>query len=119
MRQWLADERSRYLANPDAPLAPGKTRPKTPKPNVDAVVQVVQEAGYDDFGFVLVRLDYSDEDAWTRWNTAFQEYLDQSLEDSQGGQSIADKLFTLNVEDEDLTGTGWHGAVWYAETSLR
>jgi hypothetical protein len=33
------------------------------RPDVDAVVQVVQEAGYDDFGYVLVRLDYSDEKA--------------------------------------------------------
>lgn len=91
IRQWLEDERSRYLADPDAPLAPGKSRPNTLQPDVDAVVQVYREAGYDDFGFVMVRSDYSDEDAWTRWNTAFQEYLDQRLEKSQGGQSIADK----------------------------
>ncbi|CAD0097272.1 unnamed protein product, partial [Aureobasidium mustum] len=113
MRKWLADERTKSLANPDVPNILSTAKQIVPKPDVDAVMQVVQEAGYNDFGFVLVRLDYSDEDAWTRWNTAFQEYLDRSLEESQGGQSIADKLMTMNVEDEDLNGTGWHGAVFY------
>lgn len=80
MRKWLADERARYLANPDALPVSLTTKQKVPKPDVDAVVQVAQEAGYDDFGFVLVRLDYTDEDAWTRWNTTFHQYLDQSLE---------------------------------------
>lgn len=35
------------------------------------MVQVVQEAGYEDFGYVIVRLDYSDEDTWQRWQAAF------------------------------------------------
>ncbi|KAG9855167.1 hypothetical protein KCU98_g2352, partial [Aureobasidium melanogenum] len=113
MRKWLADERARYLANPDALPVPLTTKQKVPKPYVDAVVQVVQEAGYDDFGCVLVRLDYTDEDAWTRWNTTFHQYLDQSLEESLGGESIADKSLIMTVEDEDLNGTGWHGALSY------
>ncbi|KAG9684844.1 hypothetical protein KCU95_g12806, partial [Aureobasidium melanogenum] len=115
MRKWLDDERVRYLANPDVPAVPLINTQKVPKPDVDAVVQVVQEAGYDDFGYVLVRLDYTDEDAWTRWNTIFHQYLDRSLEESLGGESIADKLLIVNVEDEDLDGTGWHGAVSYYE----
>ncbi|KAK6000002.1 hypothetical protein QM012_003990 [Aureobasidium pullulans] len=113
MRQWLADERTRYFANPNAPLAPSATKKIVPERNVDPVVQVVQESGYDDFGYVVVRLDYSDEDAWTRYNTALHQYLDQSLEESEGGGSIADKFLIMNVEDEDLDGTGWHGAVSY------
>ncbi|KAG9959888.1 hypothetical protein KCU61_g6988, partial [Aureobasidium melanogenum] len=113
MRKWLADERAQYLANPDVPPVPSTTKQRVPKPDIDAVVQVVQEAGYGDFGFVLVRLEYTDEDAWTRWNTTFHQYLDQSLEESLGGESIADKSLILTVEVEDLDGTGWHGALSY------
>lgn len=113
MRKWLDDERARYLANPDAPASPLINTQKVPKPDVDAVVQVVQEAGYDDFGYVLVRLDYTDEDAWTRWNTIFHQYLDRSIEESLGGESIADKSLIVTVDDEELNGTGWHGAVRY------
>lgn len=47
------------------------TKQRVPKPDYGAVVQMVQEAGYDDFGFVLVRSEYTNEDAWTRWNTTF------------------------------------------------
>lgn len=113
MRKWLDGERARYLANPDGPAVPSITTQKVSKPDVDAVVQVVQEAGYDDFGFVLVGLDYTDEDAWTRWNASFHQYLDQSLEESLGGESIADKSLIVTVDDEELNGTGWHGAVRY------
>ncbi|KAG9525973.1 hypothetical protein KCU93_g5618, partial [Aureobasidium melanogenum] len=40
-------------------------------------------------------------------------YLDQTLEESLGGESIADKLLIMTVEDEDLDDTGWHGALSY------
>jgi hypothetical protein len=82
-----------------------------PKPDVDAVVQVVEEAGYDDFGFAIVRLDYSDQDAWERWKAAFDVVQDQSVDECLGGEKVKDKLLTMFVEDEDLQGTGWHGAV--------
>jgi hypothetical protein len=88
------------------------------RPDVDAVVQVVQEAGYDDFDYVLVRLDYSDEEAWTRWNAGFHEYVDRSLAESQGGDSIADKSYIVTVEDKYLEGTGCDGAVTYVEVFI-
>jgi hypothetical protein len=110
--QWLLQERERYFSDRGAPLAPTPSTPK-PKPDVDAVVQVVEEAGYDDFGFMIVRLDYSDETAWERWKAAFDVVLDQSVDECLGGDQVKDKLMTMFVEDEDLQGTGWDGAVTY------
>lgn len=111
-RQWLLQERERYFSDPGAPIIPTPSIPK-PKPDVDAVVQVVEEAGYDDFGFAIVRLDYSDEGAWERWKAAFDIVQDQSVEECLGGEKVEDKLMTMFVEDEDLQGTGWDGAVRY------
>lgn len=112
-RQWLLQERERYFSDPSAPIVPTPSISK-PKPDVDAVVQVVEEAGYDDFGFAIVRLDYSDEDAWERWKAAFDVVQDQSVEECLGGEEVKDKLMNMFVEDEDLQGTGWDGAVRYA-----
>jgi hypothetical protein len=110
--QWLLQERERYFSDRGAPLVPTPSVPE-PKPDVDAVVQVVQEAGYDDFGFMIVRLDYSDETVWERWKAAVDVVLDQSVDECLGGDQVKDKLMTMFVEDEDLQGTGWDGAVTY------
>ncbi|KAG9669215.1 hypothetical protein KCU99_g7523, partial [Aureobasidium melanogenum] len=110
--QWLLKERERYFSDPGAPIVPTPSMPKH-KPDVDAVVQVVEEAGYDDFGFAIVRLDYTDEEEWERWKGIFDTVQDQSVDECLGGAKIKDKLLTMFVEDEELQGTGWHGAVSY------
>ncbi|KAG9563621.1 hypothetical protein KCU71_g6667, partial [Aureobasidium melanogenum] len=110
--RWLLKERERYFSDPGAPIVPTPSMPKH-KPDVDAVVQVVEEAGYDDFGFAIVRLDYTDEEEWERWKGIFDTVQDQSVDECLGGAKIKDKLLTMFVEDEELQGTGWHGAVSY------
>lgn len=89
-----------------------------PQPDVDAVVQVVEQAGYDDFGFAIVRLDYTDEEEWERWKNIFDTVQDQSVDECLGGAKIKDKLLTMFVEDEELQGTGWHGAVRYVDLPI-
>ncbi|CAD0110492.1 unnamed protein product [Aureobasidium uvarum] len=111
-RQWLLTEGERYFSNPDAPALPAPSV-REPKPDLDAVVQVVEEAGYHDFGFAIVRLDYTDEQEWERWKGCFDIVQDQTVDDSLGGAKIKDKLLTMFVEDQELQGTGWHGAVSY------
>lgn len=112
-REWIELARARYFADPSAPLVP-PVRPSgaaRQQENIDPVVQVVEEEGYEDFGFVIVRLDYSDQDAWALWSETFDGPVDRSLERSMGGERIMDKLFFSLVEDAQLEGTGWHGAV--------
>lgn len=112
-RQWLEQERARYFANPSAPLVPNSSASGAEKQKVDRdpVAQVVEEAGYEDFGFMVVRLDYSDEDAWARWCETFDVPVDRSLAEVVGGERIVDKLVLPLVEDAQLEGTGWHGVV--------
>lgn len=112
-RQWLEQERVRYFADPSAPLVPnhGASGAKKQKVDRDPVVQVVEEAGYEEFGFMVARLDYSDEDAWARWCETFDVPVDLSLAESVGGERITDKLVLPLVEDVQLEGTGWHGVV--------
>lgn len=45
------------------PPAPQKPISKD-APNDDPVVQVVESAGLDDFGFLILRTDYSSEERW-------------------------------------------------------
>jgi hypothetical protein len=103
----------RYFADPSAPLIPNASSsgPKKPKLDRDAVVQVVEDEGYEDFGFMVVRLDYSEQDAWERWTDTFGEPIDRSLAQSLGGERIMDKFLLGMVEDAQLEGTGLHGAV--------
>jgi len=105
----------RYFADPSAPLIPNASSsgPKKPKLDRDAVVQVVEDEGYEDFGFMVVRLDYSDQDAWERWTDTFDVPIDRSLAQSLGGERIMDKFLLGMVEDAKLEGTGLHGAVTY------
>lgn len=37
----------------------------------DAVVQVVEENGFDDFGFITFRTDYSDHEHWDKWDAEY------------------------------------------------
>lgn len=112
-RQWLEQERTQYFADPSAPLVPpaNASGAAIQKADRDPVVQVVEDAGYEDFGFVVVRLDYSNQDAWARWSETFDGPADRSLAESVGGERIMDKLLFSLVEDAQLEGTGWHGAV--------
>ncbi|PWY90626.1 hypothetical protein BO94DRAFT_545347 [Aspergillus sclerotioniger CBS 115572] len=79
--------------------------PAPPKPlfeeSVDAVVQVVERAGFDDFGFIVFRADYSDEKYWDKWQELFLKRLDDSLAQASGGRRIEDKLFTPIFDDRD------------------
>lgn len=75
-------------------------------------MRLVEQGGYDEFGFWIVRLDYSDEDAWERWSDLIDDPIDHDLAKCLGGERLLDKLQLPRVEDEDLEGTGLHGAVW-------
>lgn len=74
--------------------------------NVDPVVEVVERGGYDDFGFITFRADYSDEERWGKWEDLFAQRLDSSLARAAGGERIEDKLFIPIYTDSDLECAG-------------
>lgn len=72
--------------------------------DVDPVVQVFEESGLNEFGFVLVRMDYGDDDEWRRWCEATDGPFDESIARTQGGKRIEDKMVTPLIENEGLEG---------------
>ncbi|RAK95646.1 uncharacterized protein BO80DRAFT_429737 [Aspergillus ibericus CBS 121593] len=84
-------------------LPPAPPKPLFEEP-VDAVVQVVERAGFDDFGFIIFRAEYSDEERWDTWQEQFLKRLDDSLAQASGGKRIEEKLLTPIFDDSDLHG---------------
>lgn len=67
----------------------------------------MEDAEYDDFGFVIVRLDCSDEEKWARFGEVFDEPIDREVAECTGGDRIADKLLLPLVEDKILDRRGF------------
>ncbi|KAJ5914229.1 hypothetical protein N7504_003112 [Penicillium tannophilum] len=72
--------------------------------NDDPVVEVVERGGFDDFGFIVFRTDYSDEERWQQWHKEFQRIIDASMKRASRGEKIEDKCLLLTYEDEDMAG---------------
>ncbi|OBT77020.1 hypothetical protein VF21_02882 [Pseudogymnoascus sp. 05NY08] len=73
------------------------------------LVQVIEEAGYDDFGFLLFRTDFSDDARWERFVVEWDVLLDKRLDEAgleTGLQRIAEKVFTKMVDDDCMSGMG-------------
>ena len=70
--------------------------------NDDPVLEVVERGGFDDFGFIVFRTDYSDEQRWEQWLKEFNRIIDASMESASGGKKIEDKCFMPTYEDEDM-----------------
>lgn len=64
--------------------------------NDDPLVEVVERAGFDDFGFIVFRTDYSDDQRWEQWDNQFERKLNASTEETSGWKKIEDKLLMPN-----------------------
>ncbi|KAJ5648149.1 hypothetical protein N7490_004521 [Penicillium lividum] len=95
------EHRRKVRAERGLPPAPG--RPIFEDPD-DAVVEVVERGGFDDFGFIVFRTDYSDETRWEQWHKEFYRRIDASIDSVSGGKKIEDKCLMPTFEDEDLEG---------------
>ncbi|KAJ5967003.1 hypothetical protein N7501_003251 [Penicillium viridicatum] len=95
------EHRRKVRAERGLPPAPGV--PLFEK-NDDSVVEVVERGGFDDFGFIVFRTDYSDEQRWEQWHKEFQRIIDAPIERASGGKKIEDKCFMPTYEDEDMAG---------------
>lgn len=71
------------------------------------LVQVIEEAGYGDFGFLLFRSDYSSDARWERFVVEWDVLLDKRLGEAgpeTGLQRIVEKVFTKMVDDDCMSG---------------
>lgn len=66
------------------------------------MVQVVERAGWDDFGFILFQADYSSEERWERWVEGFNRIIDKSWAKVSGGNKLEDKLLTQLADFEEF-----------------
>lgn len=73
------------------------------------VVRLVESKGWDDFGFMLFRMDYSDDARWERFMEVYDQMLESSMDEAEAGsgiERIRDKLFTKFVDDDIVDGSG-------------
>lgn len=67
--------------------------------NDDPVVEVVERWGFDGFGFIVFRTDYSDDQCWEQWEEQFHNRLDISIASTTGGNKIKGKCLMPIFED--------------------
>lgn len=72
------------------------------------LVEVVERNGWQsDFGFVLFRTDYSDEDAWERFEEVFNNLVDESVAAEVQGEErkwVEEGVMVKMVVDDELQG---------------
>lgn len=121
-QQTIEKERQRYLEDPSHPFdgsKPNKKPNPTPSANVDAVVQVVEAAGYEKFGFTIVRMDYRDDEDWGKWASTVDKSIEQAVAACKGGNRIVDKSWLSIAEDpEELEGQDLLQALAYHDALL-
>ncbi len=75
-------------------------------------MKLVEGKGWEDFGFMLVRMDYTDEERWKRFKKKFYVLLDKEMDDSIASkpqervQSLKDKALIQIMDDDTVNGTG-------------
>ena len=77
--------------------------PETTSQLVEVVERNCHQAGW---GFVLFRLDYSDEDLWERFQEAFTTLIKKSIEEDEEGSTgigrIEEGLMVKMVVDQQM-----------------
>lgn len=101
-QKWLEAERTNYLEDPSRDIFYTR-QPSTSvsAENVDAVVQAVESAGYDQFGFTISRMNYDDDEEWEKWANAVDELVQRTVATYQGGSRIVDKVTIFTAEDRE------------------
>ncbi|EAW11102.1 uncharacterized protein ACLA_067400 [Aspergillus clavatus NRRL 1] len=73
--------------------------------NLRALVSLVQDQDWDDFGFLVFRTHYANEELWERFLEQYDDVLDEGLDAApaeSGIEGIRDRVFLKFVSDETL-----------------
>ncbi|KAH9206726.1 hypothetical protein DL95DRAFT_347250 [Leptodontidium sp. 2 PMI_412] len=84
------------------PPAPPKTKPER-----DPYVQIVEDEGFMDFGYLCFRTTYADDARWEKWQENFDAGLEGGLVGCAGRERVAERLMVMFVDDSDLDGVGF------------
>ncbi|GAB7347687.1 hypothetical protein MBLNU459_g5251t1 [Dothideomycetes sp. NU459] len=71
--------------------------------------QAVEDAGYADFGFLVIRTSYEDESLFDQWAEEFSNLVEKSITESADADGLIDKLMLTMIVDEQLQGASWEG----------
>lgn len=75
----------------------------------DPLVRVIQDTGYEDFGFILFRTDFTSDSRWERFVSEWDVLLDKAFGDAlpeTGLENIRERVFTNMVDDDCMSGMG-------------
>lgn len=78
------------------------------QPQREELLQVVEEAGFEDFGFLVIRTQYGDEELFQKWDEHFNALIEISLANRPGTEDIIDRLMLATVDDPPQL----HNASW-------
>lgn len=68
------------------------------------LVKIIEDAGYEDFGFVLFRTDFTSESRWERFVEKWDVFLDIQFYEALPDTGLQEKVFTKIVSDECMSG---------------
>lgn len=73
------------------------------------LAQVVGDAGFEDFGFLVIRTAYGEESVWEQWAEKFNNMIESSVMEHAGAGDVINKLMMAMIDDEELQGASWTG----------
>ena len=81
--------------------------PLSKNPTTSRLVDVVERKGFEaDWGFLLFRLDYSDDDLWEKFEETFIDLIEKSIEEDEKGSTgigrIEEGLIVKMVVDQQM-----------------
>lgn len=82
------------------------------------LAQAVKDAGFTDFGFLVIRTGYGDDSLWEQWAEEFSNVIEKSVTGSEGADELIDKLMLAMIDDEELRNASWDGVQGYAYSNF-
>lgn len=71
-------------------------------------VQCVEEQGYDEWGYILIRTDYSSEERWEQFQAEFNKIIEDSMDkevsEGSGVERVRDMCTIQVMVDPKLEG---------------
>lgn len=100
----LISDRNMTIINDDR-AARGAPPISQEQRDLHPLVKQVESSGFQDFGFILFRTDYSNEARWQRFVEEYDPLLQRGMDNASpesGIDRIRDKLFIKIVDDDVL-----------------
>lgn len=85
----------------------------TAAPTPPQLLQVIEEASFEDFGFVVLRTGYGNDTQYETWSEEFGNVIEASVMASVGAETLIEKFMLTTIDDEGLKDASWSGVSKY------